>query len=173
MNDPAAGTDPQDVAEAIDEDNVRTDPGYTGDEPVDYPPERPMGSLAQAITPLDEEVGETAAERARREEPDVFERADERTERFEDVELDPGVEEDIAAEVAELLREDEDDEVAEGRPIGEIYDPDAEVDGEPTYDDAEAEEIGLAGEPLGDEAAEEAAMHLTEAPPWHQRDGYV
>lgn len=166
MSDPAAGADPQDTAEVLDDDKIETDPYHAGDEPADYPPERPLGSLGHAITPSDEQVGETAAERARREEPDVFEEAEERAEGFEDVELDPAVEADIAAELAELIG-DEDEDEAIGAPIGGIYDPDAEVDGAPSYDDAEPDEVGLAAEPLGDESAEEAAMHLTEAPPWH------
>jgi hypothetical protein len=170
MTDLPGTGDEQDVAEALDDDKLRTDPYDRGDEPLDYPPDKPRGSLGQAITPTDELVGETAAERAWREEPDPIDRIGE-AEGDPGGELDEALAADIEAEVADLVGEGADDGVADVA-IGGIADPDADVDGVPSYDDAEGDEVGTAEELLGDESAEEAAMHLTADPPWHRSDGY-
>ena len=67
--------DPQDVAEALDEDWVDDVDDRTGDRVGDalrgYPPERPLGVEAAGITAVEEDGGESLAERADHEVPDA------------------------------------------------------------------------------------------------------
>ncbi|MPY96121.1 MAG: hypothetical protein GEV08_24580 [Acidimicrobiia bacterium] len=158
MTDPPGVEDAQDVAEALDDDTVRARPDYTGDEPLDYPPDRPLGSLSRAITPTDELVGEGAAERAGREVPDPA------LDRPEGPEGPEGL---VGPEEADVEPDLED------AALGSLVDPDADIGGEPSDLDDEAEEVATAAETVGDESAEEAAVHLTRDPPWHRSDGYV
>jgi hypothetical protein len=66
--------DPQDQAEALDEDVVDPidDRGGVefGNDLPDYPPDRPMGVNTVGVTPAEEDAGESFAERTFREEPD-------------------------------------------------------------------------------------------------------
>lgn len=126
--------DPQDMAEALDEDVVVTTEGgdRTGDEAgeslVDYPPDRPMGVNTVGVTPVEEDAGESFAERTVREEHD------------------PAVD--------ALDDEPVTDSVGEPEP-GQLVEPDASTV------DHEAEQIAEVepgdGGPIG---PEEGAMHL-------------
>jgi hypothetical protein len=75
--------DPQDIAEALDEEVVDDVDDRSGDEFGEglpsYPPDRPLGVNTVGVTPVEEDAGESFAERARREEPEVGE-PDERSE---------------------------------------------------------------------------------------------
>jgi hypothetical protein len=66
--------DPQDVAESLDEDRIDDDDDYAGDEVgesfPDYPPDRPMGVNSTGVTPVEEDSGESFAERTRHEIPE-------------------------------------------------------------------------------------------------------
>jgi hypothetical protein len=66
--------DPQDRAEALDEDVVDDVDDRTGDEFGDdlpsYPPDRPLGVSTVGVTPVEEDAGESFAERSLREEPE-------------------------------------------------------------------------------------------------------
>jgi hypothetical protein len=69
--------DEQDVAEAFDED--KTDDGADfrgdafGDDLPDYPPDRPLGVNTVGVTPIEEDAGESFAERTLRELADELE----------------------------------------------------------------------------------------------------
>jgi hypothetical protein len=67
--------DPQDKAEALDEDVIDTVDDRTGDEYgeglPDYPPGRPMGVNTVGVTAVEEDAGESFAERTLREEPEA------------------------------------------------------------------------------------------------------
>ena len=64
--------DPQDQAEAYDEDVVDDVDELLGDEVGDdlpnYPPERPLGAKGVGVTAIEEDAGESFAERSWREE---------------------------------------------------------------------------------------------------------
>jgi hypothetical protein len=66
--------DPQDWAEALDEDVVDDVDDRTGDEFGDdlpgHPPDRPLGVNTVGVTPVEEDAGESFAERSLREEPE-------------------------------------------------------------------------------------------------------
>ena len=66
--------DPQDIAESLDEDRVDDLDDRTGDEfgeaLPDYPPERPLGVNTVGVTAVEEDAGESFAERTEREEPE-------------------------------------------------------------------------------------------------------
>jgi hypothetical protein len=71
--------DPQDVAEALDEDTIVTADDVSGDTfgdgLADYPPERAHGVNTVGVTPVEEDTGESFAERTWREEPERFDAA--------------------------------------------------------------------------------------------------
>jgi hypothetical protein len=62
--------DPQDVAEALDEDKTNEIDDYSGDafgeSLPDYPPGRPLGVNTVGVTPVEEDAGESFAERSLR-----------------------------------------------------------------------------------------------------------
>jgi hypothetical protein len=66
--------DPQDVAEALDEDKANETDDYSGDafgeSLADYPPDRPLGVNTVGVTPVEEDAGESFAERTLRELPE-------------------------------------------------------------------------------------------------------
>jgi Family of unknown function (DUF5709) len=66
--------DPQDVAESLDEDVIEIDDDLTGDDYgedlPDYPPDRPLGVGTVGITAVEEDAGESFAERTLREVPE-------------------------------------------------------------------------------------------------------
>jgi hypothetical protein len=66
--------DPQDQAEALDEDVVDAVDDRTGDEYGEglphYPPDRPVGVHTFGVTAVEEDAGESFAERTLREEPE-------------------------------------------------------------------------------------------------------
>jgi hypothetical protein len=67
--------DPQDVAESLDQDKIDDEIDSTGDDfgdgLADYPPDRPMGVGTVGVTPVEEDAGESFAERTARELPDT------------------------------------------------------------------------------------------------------
>jgi hypothetical protein len=67
-------TDDQDAAEAYDEEVVDDVDDYSGDEAGDdlpsYPPERPLGVTMFGVTAVEEDAGESFAERTLREVPE-------------------------------------------------------------------------------------------------------
>jgi hypothetical protein len=66
--------DPQDQAEALDEEVIDAVDDRTGDEYgeglPDYPPDRPVGVNTVGVTAVEEDAGESFAERTMREEPE-------------------------------------------------------------------------------------------------------
>jgi hypothetical protein len=137
--------DPQDLAEALDEDKAddiddRSGDAF-GDDLPDFPPDRPMGVKTVGVTAVEEDAGESFAERTLREEPDVTEELD-----LDDPEDDDEL----------VLLDDEESEIDAGSEVGQLVEPDAS-----SLDD-EAQQIAEAegGEVL---SAEEAAMHIEEA----------
>ena len=66
--------DPQDHAEALDEDVIDAVDDRTGDQYgeglPDYPPQRPLGVNTVGVTAVEEDAGESFAERTLREEPE-------------------------------------------------------------------------------------------------------
>jgi Family of unknown function (DUF5709) len=135
--------DPQDLAEALDEDKADDIDDLSGDafgdDLPDFPPDRPMGVNTVGVTAVEEDAGESFAERTLREEPDVIEELDLED---DDDELD--------------LLDDEGSEIDVGSEVGQLVEPDA------SSLDHEAQQIAEAegGEIL---SAEEAAMHIEEA----------
>ena len=75
-------SDEQDRAEALDEDVVDDEDDYSGDEVgddlPDFPPDRPLGVNTVGVTAVEEDAGESFAERTYREEPEDA-RADDRS----------------------------------------------------------------------------------------------
>ena len=67
-------SDDQDQAEAYDEDVVDDVDDYSGDVVgaglPDFPPDRPLGVNTVGVTPVEEDAGESFAERSLREEPE-------------------------------------------------------------------------------------------------------
>jgi hypothetical protein len=66
--------DPQEIAEGLDEDVVDVVDDRGGDEFGEalpqYPPDRPLGVNTVGVTAVEEDAGESLAERVLREEPD-------------------------------------------------------------------------------------------------------
>lgn len=69
-------SDPQDNAEAYDQDVVDEAIDYSGDDVGDdlpsFPPDRPLGVNTVGVTPVEEDAGESFAERTLREVPEDF-----------------------------------------------------------------------------------------------------
>jgi len=139
--------DPQSAAEATDVDKVDDHDDYAGDGPgTAFPPERPMGSGRQTLTPTDEAFGESVAERDRRTNPDPVVDELDRAARAAPDEADLG-------DTGEL------DEVPEQ--AGQLVDPTGpEPDHEGLERDAEGQLLADRVGPAADPAAEEAAIHL-------------
>ena len=112
-------TDEQDVAEALDEDVVDEVDDRSGDAFGEalpgYPPDRPLGVGTVGVTPVEEDAGESFAERTWREEPD---------------------EEEVPPQVGQL------------------------VDLEATTEDREERALAEEVDAVGDESAEELALHI-------------
>jgi hypothetical protein len=74
--------DPQEVAESLDQDKIDDEVDSTGDAfgegLADFPPDRPLGIGTVGVTPVEEDAGESFAERTMREDPD---RVDDQRER--------------------------------------------------------------------------------------------
>jgi hypothetical protein len=68
--------EPQEVAENLDEERVSERDDRTGDEFGEglpgHPPDRPQGVNTVGVTPIEEDAGESFAERTRREEPEAW-----------------------------------------------------------------------------------------------------
>ena len=158
--------EPQDLAEALDEDKLDLPPGEEEDRVrVDFPPDRPLGvddpELREGL--VDEPLGRRLA----REEPDplvveldqaaeveqalVGDRGSGADRLLDELEVevpDPELDEELSL----VLAEDDDlDEL--DRTAGQIVDPTPDVDHEPQ---AVADEVPDPDE----ETAEEAAMHI-------------
>jgi hypothetical protein len=67
-------SDEQDISEGLDEDVVDEDDDYTGDEVGEdlpgYPPDRPLGVNTVGVSAIEEDTGDSFAERTRREIPE-------------------------------------------------------------------------------------------------------
>jgi hypothetical protein len=67
-------SDPQDSAEAFDADVIDDDDDYAGDDIGDdlpsFPPDRPLGVNTVGVTAVEEDAGESFAERTLREVPE-------------------------------------------------------------------------------------------------------
>jgi len=126
--------DSQDQSEALDADKIDDDADPSGDDVgegfPDFPPDRPLGVNTVGVTPVEEDAGESFAERTMREVPD------------------PAAQPDPAAEQFDDEAENEDD-VA-----GQLVEPDASTL------DHEAQEFAEEEEPTAELAAEEQAMHI-------------
>ncbi|MDY7099596.1 MAG: hypothetical protein S0880_00275 [Actinomycetota bacterium] len=179
-------TDRQDVAEELDRDEIVTDPDFTGDRPTDFPPDRPSASLDEAPDAADEAYGEPLDERMERERPDPL--AEELTPRHRTDSPAPATASDDGlgafAPTDDVFADFDDDQVArlpadqamdlaagdEGRSaagresdaVGQIVDPDADVADAPAYTDDIKDEVALEEPALGDETAEEQAVHVIE-----------
>ncbi len=82
--------DSQDQAEALDADKIDDDADPTGDDVgegfPDFPPDRPLGVNTVGVTPVEEDAGESFAERTMREVPDpAAEQFDDEAENEDDV----------------------------------------------------------------------------------------
>jgi hypothetical protein len=164
--------DPQDLAEALDADRFdqsRIDSDGPALEP-DYPADRPLGVADDTVTPRMEQVRESLEDRVEREEPDpLAEVLDETVDLTESGGVQPGAEEGaVDAGPAPSLDAEE-----VGDPVGRLVEPgaddvlDAELD-----DEATAVAADTGGDPASaDLTAEEAALHLTPAPPPGRPDG--
>jgi hypothetical protein len=66
--------EPLDPSEALDTDDIETDDDYSGDDVGedlrDYPPDRYQGVNTVGVTAVEEDAGESFAERTWREEPE-------------------------------------------------------------------------------------------------------
>jgi hypothetical protein len=73
--------DPQEIAEGLDEDVVDDVDDRGGDEfgeaLPEYPPDRPLGVNTVGVTAVEEDAGESLAERVLREEPEEHAEFDE------------------------------------------------------------------------------------------------
>lgn len=128
-------TDPDQPGEALDDEVIE---GFD-----DYPPDQPLG--------LDDDSGESLAEREARTEPDVWEERP-----VDDDEEEPEVE--LVADAAGLSDE-EDELVGEGVPTGREIGPlapDDEFSGDETSRDVATEHVAP--------PAEEAAIRLDDEP---------
>ncbi len=142
--------DPQDLAEALDDDKVtdRDDRDGWVESGTEYPPDRPMGVNAYGITAQEDKIDEPLDERVAHEQPD------------------PLVEElDRAADFAD--RDDNDYDDVLGQEVGKLV-------GEDGWGDDEAEAVGQAVGDEDDLSAEESAVHVTADPAMDPLgDGYI
>lgn len=119
--------------------------------PEEYPPEQPYG-VNERLTPEEEQMGESFEDRTRRERPDHLGEDVGRVGTLVAPGGDEGLDteaDEVASEIAPRLRRDQ-------------LDP-----GDPTAGDymtQDKEEVM---------SAEEAAMHLADAPPMGDGDGYI
>ena len=133
--------------------------------PEEFPPDRPLG-VDQRLTPEEEQVGESLADRVAREEPEPLVQV------LDEEVVDGGVGSEVGTLVApggEGGTDVEGDEVAsvagEDAALGAL-DVDDIASGDDTLRD-------MAQERMHTRPAEEAAMHITEDPPMGDGDGYV
>lgn len=148
MSDNSA-TDDANLSELTDDDKLA----------AEYPPDEPLGVEEYGTTAREQVVPESLEERVAREEPDPLLGGDADPDLDVGTLVDPdqGVGPDVTAEsVASELESDD---------LGTL-DPDDPVAGDPTTRDVAQERGGV-------EAAEEAAMHLTDPPPMGDGDGYL
>ena len=141
--------DDQDISEALDDDKL----------PADFPPEEPLGVDEYGVTAAEELVDEPLEERVKREIPDDV-RAEDPVDRGIGtlVEPDQGGTADLEPDAVATS-------VGGGERTDQL-DPDDLLSGDSTLRD-------VATERVDDTPAEEAAMHLTDAPPMGDGDGYV
>lgn len=168
-------SDPQDQAEALDDDKLDDDTGIGDEEPTaDYPPDRPLGVDRMAITPAEEAFPESVVERARRENPDPLAE-----------ELERDAEEAEARERAAAGDADDDGSDADV----ELTDIDPEGAGwredelnrsielvSPTGLEQEDDEAALVAEAVETDdllPAEEDAVHPTGEAPYRADDSYL
>ncbi len=158
--------DPQDTAEALDDDKLADDPFRDPIESLgDYPPERPSGVDGAMSTPTMEAMGESVEDRDARTSPDPLA-----------VEFDRAAASDDLQD-RDLTGEDPVDLVPgdDGRPLGRVVDPMAAADDGLDVEADLVGELDLEVEALDDPdlSAEEAAMHLTPDPDFEAADSYL
>lgn len=162
--------DPQDVAEALDSDKIGT-PDDADIEP-DYPLDVLLGADEYGITAAEEQIDEPLEERVRRESPEPLaselDRSDEAdvadvTAGIAELELDLDDDTLGAIDAIEPLTADEVGAPPSGdEPVGRLVEPG--VDDDVRGVDDEAESVAMAYDEA-DLSAEEAAVHVTDAPP--------
>ena len=165
-------SDPQDIAESLDDDKVDDDDDYAEERGGDFPPDRPYGVDRMAMTPAEEAFPEPAGLRASREVPDPLA-----------VELDRRADE-LASETpgghGTPLDDDlatEDERLADDPELGDRGIEDDDVDRlvatSPLLGDDEPALVAGEVESLDDETAEEQAIHTTSDPPLRAGDSYL
>jgi hypothetical protein len=154
--------DAQDRAERLDPDVLSDEVDDDPEGALVYPPDRPLGVEEYGTVASEERVDEPLAERAWREQPDDL----------------AALEGPDDAELAALELADDDggdaadveEEVASQRPLGRLVQPGADDDAVDLVDDEADAVAGWADE--SDLSAEEAAVHLTAAPPYRAADDF-
>ena len=141
--------DDDNLSELLDDDKL----------PAEYPPDEPMGVLDDELTARGEQTDEPLAERVRREEPDVPAAATPA-----DEPVAPLVEPE-GGEGTDLTKETVARSVEQGPDIDDLDAGDI-ASGDSTTRD-------VATERVEERTAEEEAIHLTDAPPMGDGDGYV
>lgn len=153
-------TDDQDRAENVDSETL-SDVDDDPEGSLAFPPDQPLGVEEYGTRASEERVDEPLDERLRRELPDPYPSAGDR----DDPEL-------IRLELGDDDGDDEgdegDDDLDRRAPIGRLVDPGA-VDDAYDLDDQESDAVADLSEE-GDLSAEEAAVHLTGAPPFRSED---
>ena len=149
--------DSQSEAEFLDDDKL----------PSEYPPDRPLGVDEYGVTAYEETVPEPLEERLRREEPDFDELA-RRGDRGDDGDGDDEVGTLVDADEGGF--DDEGDSVATS--IRRVRQRNISED-DIAYGDETLRDVATERLDDDDVPAEEAAIHITEAPPMGDGDGYV
>jgi hypothetical protein len=144
--------DQQAVAEALDAHKLGDGDDYTGDDPgVGFPPERPLGSGREALTPTEEAFGESVAERERRTTPDPLATELDAAARGE-APFDDTIDAPVPGGVVEVP----------GAEVGQLVDghPADEPGGAPVPEHDDGELVAEDRSSAADRSAEEAAVHV-------------
>jgi hypothetical protein len=161
--DPA---DDQDHAENVDSE-VLSDVDDDPEGSLAFPPDRPLGVEEYGTTASEERVDEPLAERLRREVPDPSLTAGGRY--GDGDEDDPElIRLELGDDAADRDAGDGDDDEDRQAPVGRLVDPGASDDAF-DLDDQEADAVADLAEER-DLSAEEAAVHLTGAPPFRPEE---
>ena len=150
--------DDQESAENVDSEMV-SDVDDDPEGSLAFPPDRPLGVEDYGTRASEERVDEPLEERLRREVPDPAAWS-------EDVD-DP---EEVRLELdgEDAASDDADDRLDRVAPVGRLVDPGADDDSE-DLDDEEPDAVADLADG-SDLSAEEAAIHLTGAPPFRADD---
>lgn len=192
--------DPQDSAEALDDDKLDDDERHDMIESsAAYPPDRPQGVGTRALTAALEAMGESVEDRADRTTPDPLAEAIEEEVGLEDAlaaerraqartdtggaGLDEGELDTLLAAFDDRNALDDPNEVdlvpgADPAPVGRLVDAGSgDLPADAFFDDEADLVADLDSDPERlddpDLSAEEAAMHLTVEPDYDTRDSYL